>query len=65
MEHVGQRSARRVPGYSLDPAKPGCFGPLETYAMPFAAGGLRSTAADLLKFAQALRNGILVKYFSA
>jgi D-alanyl-D-alanine carboxypeptidase len=61
MEHVGQSSARWVSGYALDPAKPGSFAAPETYAMPFAAGGLRSTVADLLKFARALRNGVLLK----
>jgi CubicO group peptidase (beta-lactamase class C family) len=61
LEHVGQSSARWVSGYALDPAKPGIFTPPETYAMPFAAGGLRSTVADLLKFSRALRKGILLK----
>jgi CubicO group peptidase (beta-lactamase class C family) len=61
MEHVEQTSARWVSGYVLDPEKPGSFAAPETYAMPFAAGGLRSTAADLLKFARALRKGILLK----
>jgi CubicO group peptidase (beta-lactamase class C family) len=61
MEHVGQSSARWVSGYAIDPAKPASFAPPATYAMPFAAGGLRSTVADLLKFSQALRNGNLLK----
>jgi D-alanyl-D-alanine carboxypeptidase len=61
MERDGKNSPRSVSGYVLDPAKPGVFTPPATYPMPFAAGALRSTAADLLKFAQALRGAILLK----
>lgn len=37
------------------------FGTPDAYAMPFSAGGLRSTATDLLKFANALQSGTLVR----
>jgi D-alanyl-D-alanine carboxypeptidase len=60
MERAGKSPARWVSGYVLDPATPGRFGTGATYAMPFAAGGLRSTPEDLLKFAQALRSGVLL-----
>lgn len=60
MERAGKHSARWVSGYAPDTAKPGSFAAGATYSMPFAAGGLRSTAADLLKFARALRGGHLL-----
>jgi CubicO group peptidase (beta-lactamase class C family) len=52
MEHMGKPSLHWVHGYVRVPE--GGFSDPEIYHMPFAAGGLRSTALDLLTFMDAL-----------
>lgn len=60
MEYDKKPGSGWIKGYALDPDKPGVFHDPETYAMPFTAGGLRSNAADLLKFVDALHKGRII-----
>src|SRR5690349_5496379 len=51
--------ARRATGYERDKKRPGHFvnAPFSQMSVPFAAGGLRSTAADLIRWTTALHTG--------
>ena len=55
MEYIDQPLAAYGKGYTASE-----FGEPEIYHVPFAAGGLRSTAADLLSFVSSLRAGKIV-----
>jgi CubicO group peptidase (beta-lactamase class C family) len=54
MEHIERSSKKWLKGYAIDTSRTVSFVEPEVYHMPFAAGGLRSTVLDLLKFIKAL-----------
>jgi CubicO group peptidase (beta-lactamase class C family) len=54
IEHIERSSEQWVKGYAIDTTRTVPFVEPEVYHMPFAAGGLRSTVLDLLKFIKAL-----------
>jgi D-alanyl-D-alanine carboxypeptidase len=58
MEHIERPSPHWVTGYAR--VAGGGFSDPQLYHMPFAAGGLRSTALDLLKFMDALLAGKII-----
>lgn len=60
MEYSEDKSPEWVKGYGYDENDSVPFIDPERYPMPFSAGGLRSTAPDLLKFMIALNSGKLI-----
>lgn len=60
MERKENSSAQWVKGYGYDTSLDNPFTKPEEYAMPYSAGGLRSTAADLLKFMKAFNSDQLI-----
>ncbi len=60
MEYVDQPKPNWVTGYAYNPKSTPPFVQPDFYHMPFSAGGLRSTVADVLKFMRSLRSGKLV-----
>ncbi|MBQ4822744.1 serine hydrolase domain-containing protein [Aquimarina sp. MMG016] len=61
MEYSDSNTEGYAKGYTYLHEDSHKFGIPDAYAMPFSAGGLRSTATDLLKFANALQLGTLVR----
>ena len=59
LERDENASAFWIHGYAREPAT-NAFVPPTVYAMPFAAGGLRSTASDVLFFMDALFSGTML-----
>ncbi|MFS4467558.1 serine hydrolase domain-containing protein [Maribacter sp. 2210JD10-5] len=60
MEREGNESEQWVMGYGYDSTLENPFIQPEQYAMPFSAGGLRSTAIDLLRFIEALNDDKII-----
>jgi D-alanyl-D-alanine carboxypeptidase len=60
MEYVEHPSPNWVKGYAYNPALSNPFTQPAFYHMPFSAGGLRSSTADVMKFMEALQAGKLV-----
>lgn len=60
MEYIERGSERWVTGYALKPDQKMPFVAPDIYHMPFSAGGLRSNAADMLRFVKALRSGKII-----
>jgi D-alanyl-D-alanine carboxypeptidase len=61
VEYSPNASAKWVKGYKQNSPTDTTFADPDVYAMPFAAGALRSNAEDMLKFLDALYSGKLVK----
>jgi len=61
MEYIEDPQDNWVKGYISKPNDAKIFSKPDIYHMPFAAGGLRSTAEDLLLFINALEMGKLVR----
>jgi len=60
MEREENASEQWVKGYGFDSSLDNPFVQPEQYAMPFSAGGLRSTATDLLRFMEAFNSDKLI-----
>lgn len=60
METTKNASKQWAEGYGYNDSLSNPFIEPEKYPMPFSAGGLRSTAADLLKFITSLNSGKLI-----
>jgi CubicO group peptidase (beta-lactamase class C family) len=60
MEYIEKVSEDFVKGYAIDSTQNNPFVEPMVYHMPFSAGGLRSTASDLLKFVKALKEGKII-----
>ncbi len=61
LERIDRRSPSWVKGYARDTAGGKGFSDPEIYHMPFAAGGLRSTASDIARFHRALLGGKIIR----
>lgn len=61
MEYIEKNSESWIDGYALDTSKVVPFVQPDVYHMPYSAGGLRSTASDLLKFVMALNSGKIIR----
>ncbi len=64
MEYINQPSVKWAKGYRWSPDSENNFLNPEVYHMPFSAGGLRSTAEDLLNFMKSLFSGELISEVS-
>lgn len=60
MEYVEHPSPNWVKGFGYNPELSNPFTTPAFYHMPFSAGGLRSSASDVMKFMQALQTGKLI-----
>jgi D-alanyl-D-alanine carboxypeptidase len=61
VENEQNKNINWVKGYKQNSPTDTVFSAPDVYAMPFAAGALRSNPADLLRFMNALNNGKLLK----
>jgi D-alanyl-D-alanine carboxypeptidase len=64
VEYLPNASIKWVKGYKQNSEIDTMFTNPDVYAMPFAAGCLRSNAIDMLKFLDALYNGKIIKKFT-
>jgi CubicO group peptidase (beta-lactamase class C family) len=61
LEHIERPSSSWVKGYVRGKDGAAGFSDPEVYHMPFAAGGLRSTASDVARFHHALLGGKIIR----